>query len=83
MVISAVHATIANAFGPVVVRETNDDTTDVSDGAFHSFITCDDVGTTSGVLTGTHSISIPILRSGEDVICTITNVPVAPAECSL
>lgn len=79
VVISTVLGT--NTFGPVTVSERLGDDTPVLPASFHTFWSCDDTsGTTPTSGTGT-SIQIPALQAGENVTCTVTNIPIAAAAC--
>ena len=64
--ISSPFNAVSKQFGPVSVMETIN-----SAGSFQTFWSCDNA--TSGIGT---SFSIDVLEAGENVNCTITNVPV-------
>ncbi|MGQ7960130.1 prealbumin-like fold domain-containing protein [Pseudomonas sp. SP16.1] len=70
-------------YGPVLVGETvangPGNTTIGSIDGFQSFWSCDDTGTTTEIGT---SVELTSLLPGEDVTCTVTNIPVAPAACT-
>jgi hypothetical protein len=88
IVITTLKTGSTTTFGPVLVAETTADGAETLPGSvtipasipnFQTFWSCDDTGGTNG--TGT-SIEVPTLLSGEDVTCTVTNVPVAQAACT-
>jgi hypothetical protein len=80
VIMTATGSGVDTVYGPVLVAETlaGEGLVDSIDG-YHSFWSCDDTGGTNGAGT---SIEITELLPGEDVTCTVTNVPVAAAACS-
>jgi hypothetical protein len=72
----------STTFGPVKLTETSANGPGLgteSIGTFTNYWSCNDTGATNGAGT---SITVPVLLSGEDVVCTVTNIPVAAAACS-
>jgi hypothetical protein len=76
VLISAPFSATTFKFGPITVNETNSDGSAVDTGSFHTFWTCNNGTKGTGA-----SLNIGSLDAGEDVICTVTNIPIAGDAC--